>query len=237
MSSLNNINKYKWRFEKAIRVIKINPPEKKYTDCYLLASATALLLLVRAKYLFFAATEEDKQKNAYSCYVLVRAFFETAMTLGYLVINVDKKTKTKDFEGIFKIAHRIKQGGKYFPSDEFLEKVGAKRVAPINVYDSIDAVDEDMRRISGNKRTPRMHREVYDTVLSEFGHPNFLGLNICSNLGEDGHLYINLDKAFDISYREDYLNALSWGAVIFFHHWDKLKDILQKHEIKNLPDI
>ena len=82
-----------------------------------------------------------------------------------------------------------------------------------------------------------MHREIYDTVLSEFGHPNFLGLNICSDLSEDGFLYINLDKAFDMGYRKDYLNALSWGAVIFFHYWEKLSEILQKQEIKNLPKI
>ncbi len=67
MSQLK-LDKFQERFEKATNKVKTRPVNKP-TDVYLLASATTLLLLARAKHLFLAIIEDDRNKNAYSCYV------------------------------------------------------------------------------------------------------------------------------------------------------------------------
>ena len=146
-----------------------------------------------------------------------------------------------DLDGIWRLAHRILQGGKYFPSEEFVKEMGTERVPAINVYDFIDEVDSDMRRVKNIKGpTFRPHREVYDTVLSEFGHPNHLGLAICSFLKRDreGMLTqeIHLSRAEGKGDRNNYLNYLSWGSLIFFHYWDKLVALFREFKLE-LPDL
>ncbi len=235
-----NINIYEKHFGKAKGIIKIVPPQGKPVDSYTLAYSASLHLLVRAKYLFFATLNESKKKNAYASYVIVRSFFETCMALGYLSIRLEKKTKEKDLEGIWKLAHRILQGGKYFPEDEYLKQINKERISAINVYDYIDEVDKDIRKTGKKDSTYSPHRKMYDTVLSEFGHPNCLGLIICSLLKTDsvGRKYeeIRLGKSIGKGDKKNYLIYLDWGSVIFFHYWKNLKNIFSIYKLK-LPDL
>lgn len=245
LSSLNltpmdktNIENYRKRFIKAKGIVHLRPPEKKPTDVYVLAYSAAAHLLVRVKYLFLSTLDADKKRNAYAAYVLVRAYFETCMALGYLTIKVDKKSKSGDIERVWQIAHRILQGGKYFPTDEALKKMGRKRVTAINVYDFIDEVDKDFARIRRTKdssKLPRIYREVYDTVLSEFGHPNHLGLQICSMLRKrKGVVYgeVNFEGSTTKRDQNNYFLYLDWGSLIFFHYWDRLNDVLKEFELE-----
>lgn len=237
-----NIENYRKRFLKAKGIIHLRPPEKKPGDVYVLVYSVALHLLVRAKYLFSSTLDAYKKRNAYAGYVLVRAYFETCMALGYLAIKVDKKSKSGDVKSIGQIAYRILQGGKYFPTDEALKKMGRKRVPAINVYDFIDEVDKDIAKIKktkGSSKPPRIHREVYDTVLSEFGHPNHLGLQICSVLRKrKGKTYgeVNLESSTTKKDQDNYLLYLDWGSLIFFHYWDRLNDVLKDFELE-LPTL
>jgi len=235
------ITKYKKRFRLAKGKIIIQPPKGNPVDPYILASAASPHLLVRAKYLFFATLDHYKKKNAYAGYVTVRSFFETCMALGYLAIQLNKKAKDNDLEGIWQLSHRILQGGKSFPSDQYLITSNKNRNPAINVYDYIDEVDNDLRKTKSSQ-SPRInpHREMYDTVLSEFGHPNHLGLNICSYLKRDseGKLYevINLSRSTGKGDSKNYLLYLNWGSLIFFHYWDRLNSFFEKLNI-NLPKL
>ena len=238
MSKLN-IKKYEIRFSKAKGVIEIPPPQNKPTDPYLLAYSAALHLLVRTKYLFLAIIHESKKRNTYAGFVLVRSFFETCMALGYLAIKLDKKSKTNDIEGVWQLSHRILQGGKHFPASEYRPEVKKENVPAINIYDYLDEVDKDYRRIGG-KETTTPHREVYDTILSEFGHPNFLGLITCSWLekGEDdiNKELVGLSRSCTKGDKNGYFIYLDWGSAIFFHYWDKLFILFEKFGL-NLPSL
>lgn len=235
------IKKYERRFQKTKGIIKIKSPQGKPVDAYTLAYSASLHLLVRSKYLFFSTLDESKKRNAYAAYVLVRSFFETCMALGYLTIKLDKKTNENDSEGVWKLAHRILQGGKYFPSEEFLKETGTERVSAINVYDYLDEVDRDMRRVKNIDDTSfSPHREMYNTALSEFGHPNYLGLAICSSLKRSltGNLSqeIYLNRSMGTGDKKNYSNYLSWGSLIFFFYWDRLIVLFKKHGLE-LPKL
>src|SRR3989344_2798014 len=106
------IKEYERRFNQVKGMAKLKSPQGKPDDAYTLAYSAALQLLVRSKFLFFATLDESKKRNAYAAYVLVRAFFETSMAVGYLSIKLSKKTKNNDPEGVWVLAHRILQGGK-----------------------------------------------------------------------------------------------------------------------------
>ena len=236
-----SLEAYKSRFLKAKGVIKAEPPMGR--RCHL-TYAAALLLLVRAKYLFLATLNEDQKGNAYACYLLTRGYFETSTVLGYLAIMLNKKIRSGDLESVDKISFQVLQGGKHFPTDEYLKEVGMERVPPINVYDSIDAVDSDFGKLARERSLSepirKMHREAYDVVLSEFGHPNHLGLQICSSFIDKEQIFkgkiIDLEGGTMEDHQKDYLGYLDWASVIFFHYWDKLSEMLQQFDLK-LPTL
>lgn len=236
------IDYYRKRFSRASGVVWSVRPEKTPKDPLKAVHFTALKLLGRAKFLFFGALDEDSKSNAYAVYVLVRAYFETCMALGHLTIKVLKKKKDEDWEGVWQLAHRIAQGGKYFPSDEYLAEVGKVRVRAINVYDFIDEVDKDISKTANKEggQTKKPHREVYDTVLSEFGHPNHLGLQISSSLKKfkDGSMQgmVDLNRGSTRADRKNYLIYLDWASLIFFHYWDKLVEVLKSDKL-TLPSL
>lgn len=235
-----SIGKFAKRFRKAKGVIKISPPQGKRVDPYTLAYSACLHLLTRAKYLFFATLDQRRKNNAYAAYVLVRAYFETCMALGYLTIKLDKRTKEDDVEGIWKLAHRVLSGGKYFPGEKFLKETGSEPVSAINVYDFIDEVDKDIRKVGKKDNSYSPHREMYDTMLSEFGHPNHLGLVICSVLskGSDGKLSeeIYLSRSSGVGDKKNCSTYLDWGSIIFFNYWDRLKTLFEKNGL-TLPSL
>lgn len=229
------LDKYKVRFSKAEGVFKVPLPHKNYIDSYIISYSDALLLLGRAKYLFNSAISETNNKNDYASYVLVRAFFETAMVLGYLAVTIREKKGEKDHAEILDIAFRIHQGGKHFPSDEYLREKGLTRAKPINVYDAIDIVDKNMKKVTKDGAPFKPHREMYDTVLSEYGHPNHLGLIIPSTIS-DGQEVIDLAISNSPDGLSDCNNYINWGSLIFFYYWDDLVGSLKEYGL-DLPKL
>lgn len=216
---------YKKRFVK-LRGTKKVRVEK---DCLTHAFSASLKIGARAKFLFLSALSELENNNVYAGFVLTRAFFETAAAMGFLTIRVRKRLNDKDLTKICEIANGFLIGGKMFPTDDHLVKVKRKRVESHHIYTLIDEVDEDISKKVKKSKLDSLSqplREMYDTALSEFGHPNFLALNICSKIVENEDV-INLSKSNSAQDTKFCLIHLRMGAHVFFDYWSEMKELLK----------
>lgn len=138
----------------------------------------------------------------------------------YYITGYSKQISYEDLDNIL---YKLSLGGRVFPdrnlSPEFPEA--------INILTLIDSTDSDFKEYRGEDSKP--FRESYD-FLSEFCHPNLLGLTIGSEIIEEG--IIKFCKRPNLN-EGDYgvlLNLLIMSIEYFFHLYDKSFNLIKKNE-------
>ncbi|SDP24499.1 hypothetical protein SAMN04487897_1552 [Paenibacillus sp. yr247] len=102
---------------------------------------------------------------------------------------------------------------------------------PINVMTMIDAADKEYKKVTGDK-TP-IFRSVYDE-LSEFCHPNSLGLQMAGKVNKVGVVrYKSIDEPIRVS--NFFLSNFLITGTAFTYFYRNSRSLLEEHE--DLPII
>lgn len=104
----------------------------------------------------------------------------------------------------------------------------------VNVLTAIDTADELLKELGAEDK---FVREEYE-YLSEFCHPNFMGLTFGTRLLEKpkGTEFISFEDAFLYDAR-GFAAVMNISLNLFFEHFDKAFRLVEKHEQRFLPKI
>lgn len=194
------------------------------------ASALLQKLLNRSRYLLRGFILSFNDSNAIMAYLATRSHFETtgaiACLLKWLQKFYNERCNYEELDGILK---KLYLGGRVFP-DKNIPKYSC---APdsINVLSLIDDVDVLYKHMSGDFKKP--FRENYE-FLSEYCHPNFLGINQGSKaIMPQGIFEFQYPPTIDNSEATDLLANLTVSLSMFMHFFDKCYELL--HENEEMP--
>lgn len=194
------------------------------------------LIFVRAKFLHESLYQALLEPNAYSGYVLLKAYWETAGMLGFSHISGCKMIEKHQYDELNDWAVRNSLGGKSYPPDEVLAAKGLSREEFIqtNVITMMEKVDKDFnKRVAKNSNISEFAR-TYKEFIGEGGHPTFVGLSICEIRAEDGSVTPSLEKKCDE--KNDLMVILSFTSLAnlyFWHYWQEF----QKFEAQQLKTV
>ncbi len=229
----SKINVYRKRFLRLSGVIKVLRSEKDYYS--IVFSATAKIG-VRSKYLFLSIIDMLEKQNIYGAFVLTRAYLENTAALGFLTIKFKKALEENKIEEISKPTIKFLLGGRGFPEKKHIEQSGKVFVEATRVGNLIKEVDQDLYNRGKNKKgfPEKILGDMYYKALSEFSHPNFLALTLCSKVVNSNDI-INFDKSGSIQDEKFCIIHLNLISGIFFDYWGKQESLVSKYY--KLPKI
>ncbi len=181
---------------------------------------------VRAKHIHHAIVGAVKQKDGYSSFILLKAYWETVGMLGYSHIVGKNLVAKGDFKELLNWAVKHGLGGKHFPGPEMLNSKGlkAEEFQQTNLLTMMKKVDDDFNRTIGKGQKASHLEEVYKEFIGESGHPTFIGLSICEEK-IDTIYGLEIIPNTQKSWNEDDLGAilshLSISNLMMFHYWDR----------------
>lgn len=180
--------------------------------------------LTRSNNLYLGFINCINNINRSLSFFAVRAQFEVTGSIAYFFKNLKKfYSKQISYEDLDNILYKLSLGGRVFPDRNLVTEFPEA----INILTLIDSTDSDFKEYRGEDSKP--FRESYD-FLSEFCHPNLLGLTIGSEIIEEG--IIKFCKRPNLN-EGDYgvlLNLLIMSIEYFFHLYDKSFNLIKKNE-------
>ena len=185
--------------------------------------------LQRSRCLFNGLIDCVNQTHVVLAYLATRAHFETTGSVAYLLWNLRRFYKSEiSYREIEDVLAKLALGIKTFPDKE----IPPVRIEPINVLTQIDVADKLFKDSEGMNL--RIFRQCYD-FLSEFCHPNMLGLMVGSDVTKDRSLVLYEKPGF----REEDFGTLIYHMLIschsFFYAYDESFSLLKDHEL--MPDL
>lgn len=191
------------------------------------ASALIQKLLTRSRYLFQGFIRSFNDGNATVGFLSVRSHYETTGALACLLKWLQKFYGSKcTYEELDKMLYRLFMGGRFFP-DKTIPKYSH---APdsVNVLSLIDDVDTLFKQMGGT--TDKPFRKNYE-YLSEFCHPNFLGISQGSKaIMPEGVYEFQYPPMIKNSEAKELLYNLFLSISMFINFFDKCYELLNKHE-------
>jgi hypothetical protein len=166
-------------------------------------------------------------------FLAVRAHFESTGGVAFFLKHLRKfyNGETK-FEDIDNVLFKLSVGGRSFP-----EKTGNHDLPEaFNVLALIDGADKEFVEMGGDKEK-KPFRSSYD-FLSEFCHPNNLGLTIASDIVKDGIVKTVVYHEKPEIKIEDFgimINYMLMSCGFFFPVFDSCFNLLRENE--ELPDL
>lgn len=204
--------------------------KRKKPDRLLGQNGTNFLLtsLQRSRYMFTGFIDCLNRTHRALAYLAARAHFEMTGSVAYLLRYLNQFYDGKiEYEEINAVLYKLSLGSRTFPERN------ARPHLPdaINVLTQIDAADSLFAEMGGERKT--IFRHSYD-FLSEFCHPNFLGLTIGADIKEGTVVYYEEPEFRD----EDFTTLVSYMLIsceFFFHAYDECFSLIKNNE--EMPDL
>lgn len=191
------------------------------------ASTLLQKLLTRSIYLFEGFIRSFDDGNATIGFLAVRSHYETTGALACLLKWLQKFYNKKcTYDELDKTIYRLFLGGRVFP-DKTIPKFSH---APdsINVLSLIDDVDTLYKQMGGTLDKP--FRQNYE-YLSEYCHPNFLGVSQGSTaIMPQGVYEFQYPPLIKSSQATELLSYLCISVSMFIDFFDKCYGLLNKQE-------
>jgi hypothetical protein len=185
--------------------------------------------LQRSKCIFDGFVDCVNLTHIVLAYLAARVHFETTGSIAYLLWHLRRFYKGEiAYREIENVLSRLALGAKTFPDKDTLPE----QPEPINVLTQIDFADKLFKDANG--KNLKIFRQCYD-FLSEFCHPNMLGLMVGSDVTENRNLILYEKHRFR---EEDFgtlINHMLISCNSFFYAYDKSFSLLKDHEL--MPDL
>lgn len=179
--------------------------------------------LQRSKYLYSGLMACFRREERTLAFFAARAHFETTGAVVFFY-NSLKKFYANDIEhkAMNKILERLTVGGKVFPDKEKYPD----SPEPFNVLKLIDEADKLFSSMA--KKKHNIFREEYE-FLSEFCHPNCLGLTLGDSIVKPGTIIFHKKLNFE---KKDttLINGMNMSCTLFFPIYDKCFSIIRERE-------
>jgi hypothetical protein len=174
--------------------------------------------------LYLGFIECINRKQLAIAFLAARAHFETTGLIAYFLKYLRKfYNKEISYKEIDDKLFKLSLGGKTFPE----KNDRPDRPDAINVLTLIDEADNMFTEMGGQVKP---FRDCYD-YLSEFCHPNYLGLTIGSELkGMDSIDFFNIPEFKE----EDFgtmLNNMIMSCAFFFYLYDSCFTLIKNNEV------
>lgn len=181
--------------------------------------------LTRSNNLYLGFIDCVNNNNKSLSFFAVRAQFEVTGSIAYFFKNLEKfYSRQISYGDLDNILYRLSLGGKVFPDGN----LNPEFPKAINILTLIDSTDSDFNKYKGEDSKP--FRESYD-FLSEFCHPNMLGLTIGSEIIEEGIIKFYKKPRLDEGDYGVLLNLLIMSIEYFFRLFDKSFNLIKKNEV------
>jgi len=206
-------------------------PKKRKREELIGHKGVILLLqsLQRSRCIFTGFVDCVNRTHVLLAYLAARAHFETTGSTAYLLWHLRRFYSCEiDHTEIENILSRLALGAKTFPDKDTFPD----RAEPINVLTQIDIADKLFKDAEG--KNLKIFRKCYD-FLSEFCHPNMLGLMVGSGVTKNRNLVLYEKPKFR---EEDFgtlINHMLISCNSFFYAYDKSFSLLKDHEL--MPDL
>jgi len=188
-----------------------------------------LHILQRSRAIFTGFVDCVNLTHVVLSYLSARAHFETTGSIAYMLWHLRRfykgEIKQTEIEDVFS---RLVLGARTSDVKDSLPE----RLEAINVLTQIDTADKLFKEIGGGEG--RIFRNCYD-FLSEFCHPNMLGLLVGSYITEKDHLVLYEKPQFKDEDFGTLINYMLISCRSFFYMYDKSFALLKEHEL--MPDL
>jgi len=198
---------------------------KKKPDRLLGRNGITFLLnsLQRSRYIFTGFSDCLNRAHVLLAFLAARAHFETTGSVAYFFRHLRKFYDSKiSYEEVDNILRKLSLGCKTYPSKDTHRKIPD----PINILTQVDAADKLFAEMGGDIKP---FRNSYD-FLSEFCHPNFLGITMGSEIVEKNTVVYSETLEFKETDFGMLVNYMLMGCGFFFHIYDKCFSLIRENE-------
>lgn len=219
----NQLEKYMLSYQE--RYYSRLVPNKKNPDRLLGQNGITFLLnsLQRSRYIFTGFIDCLNRAHVLLAFLATRAHFETTGSVAYFFRHLRKFYNDKiSYEKVDNILRRLSLGCKTYPRKD----THPEQPYPINILTQVDAADKLFAEMGGYIKP---FRNCYD-FLSEFCHPNFLGITMGSEIVERNTVVYSEKIEFKEADFGMLVNYMLMGCVFFFHIYDDCFSLIRKNE-------
>jgi len=207
------------------RYYTLSCASKKKPDRLLGQNGITFLLnsLIRSRYIFTGFIDCLNRAHVLLAFLATRAHFETTGSVAYFFRHLRKFYNGKiSYEKVDNILYRLSLGCKTYPPKD----THPERPDPINILTQVDAADKLFAEMGGHNKP---FRNSYD-FLSEFCHPNFLGITMGSEIVEKNIVVYSEELEFRETDFGMLVNYMLAGCGFFFHIYDKCFSLIRENE-------
>lgn len=180
----------------------------------------------RSKLLFLGTIDCINSTNLAVAFLSVRAHFETTGSVAYFFYYLRSFYNNNiSYKELEEILFKLSLAGKTFPDKTRVPE----RPDPINVLTQIDKADKLFSELPNKNSFKTPFRDCYD-FLSEFCHPNLLGLIIGSDIIRPGTIEFYAKPNVKKQDLGILLNYLSSSCTFFFYVYNKAFNLIKEHE-------
>lgn len=204
-----------------------------YEDLMIPISFTGNLMFIRSKFLYLGFRNDIENKNLYSAYTSLKAYWENVATFGYYFIKTSNFIEKNNKYEAFELSSKMGLGGRGFLNEEMVKNVGREmeefKIPKISKM--IDVVDKDLGRRFGFKE--QIMHKPYGEQIAEGGHTTFIGLSICEIKNKDKSMLPDLNKSWEEEEYKSIINLMAMSSEIFFLYWKEFEELKLNENIKN----
>ena len=207
------------------RYYTLSCASKKKPDRLLGQNGITFLLnsLIRSRYIFTGFIDCLNRAHVLLAFLATRAHFETTGSVAYFFRHLRKFYNGKiSYEKVDNILYRLSLGCKTYPPKD----THPERPDPINILTQVDAADKLFAEMGGHNKP---FRNSYD-FLSEFCHPNFLGLTMGSEIVAKNTVVYSEKLEFKEAHFVKLVNYMLMDCGFFFHIYDECFSLIRKNE-------
>lgn len=188
-----------------------------------------LQTLVRSKSLFTGFVDCVNHAHVILAYLATRAHFETTGSVAYLLWHLRRYYAGEISQPeVETTLDRLALGAK----DPSVKDIHSERIEAVNVLTQMGRTDALFQAVGGEDQ--RIFRKCYE-FLSEFCHPNVLGLIAGSDVTQDKHMVLYESPQFR---GDDFATLINYMLITcrsFFWSYDNCFSLLKDNE--QLPDL
>lgn len=195
--------------------------------------------LQRSRILYLEAIDNINRNNRLSAFFTIRGHFETTGFVAYLYDSLQKfYDNQSDFDEIDATLGKLALGNRNFKKEDYTTE-NIEFPNPIRATKQVKKADHVFNKISSlaeknDLDDKKNHFEDRYNFLSEFCHPNMLGLTTGAHTTEQGGIAFEKNSVLSVNDLNIFVDALSVSCGLFFLIYDRSYSLLERNE--ELPE-